>query len=80
MFGGADTIPKGAEAGMEGMKVGGKRKILVPPSLGWSTSGGMPAPETFSGKRKLLNHQNENLIFEVEVIRVRKKTPGAAST
>lgn len=25
---------------MEGMRVGGKRKILVPPELGWSSSGG----------------------------------------
>lgn len=79
VFGRPNSIPKGAEIGMEGMKVGGKRKILVPPSLGWSTSGGLPEPETFSGKRKLLNHQNENLQFEVELIRVKKRTGGSSA-
>ncbi len=48
----------------------------MPPELGWQTSGGFPAPETFAGKRKLLNHQNEFLQFEVELIRVRPKGGG----
>lgn len=72
-FGRPNSIPKGAEIGMEGMRVGGKRKISVPPELGWQTSGGFPEPQTFGGKRKLLNHMNEFLQFEVEVIRVRPK-------
>lgn len=29
VYGGPQTIPKGAEIGMAGMKVGGRRKILV---------------------------------------------------
>lgn len=108
-FGRPNSIPKGAEIGMEGMRVvrtpsppthsstdppshlypprspstnaqqGGKRKISVPPELGWQTSGGFPAPETFAGKRKLLNHQNEFLQFEVELIRVRPKGAGKGS-
>jgi hypothetical protein len=45
----------------------------VPPELGWGTSGGFPEPQSFGGKRKLLNHQNEFLQFEVEVIRARPK-------
>lgn len=72
-FGRPNSIPKGAEIGMEGMRVGGKRKISVPPELGWKTSGGFPEPQTFGGKRKLLNHQNEFLQFEVEVIRSRPR-------
>jgi len=72
-FGRANSIPKGAEIGMEGMRVGGKRKISVPPELGWQTSGGFPEPQSFGGKRKLLNHQNEFLQFEVELIRARKR-------
>lgn len=31
---GAGEVIKGWEQGLEGMKVGGKRKIVVPPSLG----------------------------------------------
>lgn len=58
---------------MEGMRVGGKRKISVPPELGWNTSGGFPEPQTFGGRRKMLNHINENLQFEVELIRVKKR-------
>ena len=60
--------------------MGGKRKILVPPRLGWATSGGFPQPATYSGKRKLLNHQEENLLFEVEVVRVKKRTPAVEAT
>jgi len=54
----------------------------IPPSLGWTTSEGQPAPDTFSGQRKLINHGNENLQFEVELIRVRKKkaSPGGGSS
>lgn len=42
---------------------------------------GFPEPQTFSGKRKLLNHINENLQFEVEVIRAKKRggTSGKAA-
>jgi FKBP-type peptidyl-prolyl cis-trans isomerase len=54
-------VPKAVEMGMEGMAMGGKRKILVPPQLGWSTSGGFPEPDTFSAKRKFANHSGENL-------------------
>lgn len=58
------------------MRVGGKRKISVPPELGWSTSGGFPEPQTFGGKRKLLNNINQFLQFEVELIRVKKRGSG----
>jgi hypothetical protein len=37
VFGRPNSIPKGVEMAMEGMRQGGRRKILVPPSLGWST-------------------------------------------
>lgn len=63
---------------MEGMRVGGKRKILVPAALGWSTSGGLPEPQTFGGKRKLLNNVNQNLQMEIELIRVKKRGAGKA--
>lgn len=62
--------------GMEGMRVGGKRKILVPADLGWSTSGGLPEPQTYGGKRKLLNNIDQPLQFEVELIRVKKRNGG----
>ena len=64
---------------MEGMRVGGKRKILVPPALGWKTSGGLPEPQTFGGKRKLLNNVDQNLQMEVELIRVKKRGAGKAA-
>lgn len=34
---------------------------------------GLPEPQTFSGKRKLLNNINQQLQMEVELIRVKKR-------
>lgn len=58
---GAGRVIKGLDDSLVGMKVGGKRVILVPPSLGY-------------GERGLGNRipGNANLVFEVELLRVDK--------
>ena len=56
---GAGQVIPGWDQGVQGMKVGGKRTLIVPASLGYGSNGVGPIPP------------NSHLIFDVELLEVR---------
>lgn len=55
---GVGNVIQGWEIGMQGMKVGGKRVLVIPPELGYGAVGGHPL-------------QTETLHFEIELLGVK---------
>lgn len=61
----------GLEEGLQGMAEGGKRRVLVPPALGYAPDlGQQPLPPGFAARRQVATHREEPLLFEVQVLRV----------
>lgn len=56
---GSGQVIKGWEQGVMGMKVGGKRKLTIPPELGYGNKKTGPIPA------------NSTLIFELELLEVK---------
>ncbi|OEZ55906.1 FKBP-type peptidyl-prolyl cis-trans isomerase [Duganella sp. HH105] len=56
---GAGRVIPGWDEGVKGMKVGGKRTLIVPAAMGYGENGAGPIPP------------NANLIFDVELLDVR---------
>jgi len=56
---GSNQVIAGFSQGIVGMKVGGKRRITIPPSLGYGSAG---RPPTIPG--------NSTLVFEVDLVSI----------
>ena len=57
-IGSGEVIP-GFEQGITGMKVGGRREVIVPPRLGYGEQGSPPAVDP-----------NETLVFVIDLVSV----------
>ncbi|KAM0936528.1 putative peptidylprolyl isomerase [Dioscorea sansibarensis] len=63
-------IIQGLKDVLVGMKVGGKRRALIPPDVGYVSENLKPIPDEFGPRRSLLSHAKEPLIFEVQLLKV----------
>ncbi|XP_020698699.2 peptidyl-prolyl cis-trans isomerase FKBP16-1, chloroplastic [Dendrobium catenatum] len=62
-------VIQGLKDVLVGMKVGGKRRALIPPSLGYINEDLKPIPDEFGPRRSLLSHAKEPLVFEVQLLK-----------
>eukprot|EP00667_Euglena_gracilis_P013184 EG_transcript_13573 len=67
---GLRDLPVAVQDAMQGMKEKGRRRILVPPEYGWVSDDVQPRPTTYGGQRQLVNHGQEPLVFEVDLVKV----------
>jgi len=67
----------GLDEGLHTLKVGGKRRLIIPPKLGYIASGLGPLPSGFLARGKLnslleqmIEKQGGQVIFEIEMLGV----------
>ncbi|GAQ88414.1 FKBP-type peptidyl-prolyl cis-trans isomerase family protein [Klebsormidium nitens] len=68
---GQGRVIQGLEEVLSGMRAGGKRRALIPPSAGYVDQILEPIPPGFGPQRSLYSHAKEPLVFEVLLLKVK---------
>lgn len=72
---GADNVVPGVNETVTGMRLGGKRRAVVPPSLGYKNADTEPSVTEFFARRRLLSVLNTardaTIVFDIELLRIR---------
>ncbi|MED6186991.1 hypothetical protein PIB30_072132 [Stylosanthes scabra] len=63
-----------------GMRSNGKRRALIPPSVGYVNENLKPIPEEFGPRRSLYSHAQEPLVFEVQLLKILSPQPPTPSS
>ena len=84
---GSKDVPLGIENAMLGMKRGERRRVELPPAVGFETSDWNPAPQTRRGKATVVGYRQiltgngstqppfpAETIWDIEVVRIRSPT------
>lgn len=69
---GNDELIPGLERGLLGLRRGGKRRLVVPPALGYVRDGLRPRPPNLGARRQIAVHVKEPFLFEVSVLDVKE--------
>jgi len=70
---GSNRLVPGIEDALSGMREGGRRRVLVPANIGYDPDVKLePVPPGFAARRQVINHRSEPLIFEIEVLKIRR--------
>jgi FKBP-type peptidyl-prolyl cis-trans isomerase len=69
------SVPIAIRDAMRGMREGGKRRIVVPPNLGWVTRDLQPPPSSSAAARRFWRYAEDNtpMLFEVELVRCSRR-------
>jgi len=62
-----DDVVEGIREGVIGMRVGGTRRLLVPPSLGWLSEDQQPMPVDYRRRRRLEELRKEPLVVDLRL-------------
>ena len=66
---GAGQVIAGWDQGLEGLKVGGRRELIIPPDLGYGAQGQPPSIQP-----------NETLVFVIDLLDAKKGSAAGATT
>mmetsp|Transcript_47788 Transcript_47788/g.97703 ORF Transcript_47788/g.97703 Transcript_47788/m.97703 type:complete len:242 (+) Transcript_47788:418-1143(+) len=72
---GGGQVIRGLEEAIHDMKIGGKRRVILPENLGYSIPGLGPIPPSPNGRKKLFSEEkNESeklVIFDIEIVSIK---------
>ncbi len=74
---GTNGLIPGFQIGVNGMKVGGERKMAIPPALGYGTQDVRQDPN--DPKSKVIIPANSTILFDVKLVKVEAATSTPAA-
>lgn len=67
-----DSVIEGVRQAVIGMRAGGTRRIIVPPSLGYVSDNLQPMPTDWGRKRQVQRFRNQDLVLEIRLKSIRQ--------
>ena len=79
---GEGALIEGLDAILIGMRPGDRYRVLIPPALAYADvldnpKKMSPEPPGYAARRQILVHRNEPFLFEIDVVKIKKKNKKA---